>query len=363
MCPPLSRRQDAKGIPMLKSFRHVLVPLIVMIACTPTASAEVHVASEMPVTVEDQVLVNPGAWKAIEIGRFTPGQAISATLSFLGGTGDMSAAIVDEANLNFFRQGLPARGHYAARQVTPIKIEGATWSHGQYYLLLDNRHAILAARQVAYRIEFMEKVDPAAQRVLADGLREMYAAIKDEFIFADFDIHVVPCGQPNAFSSPDITLCIELLLQEALRDRSGAFAGVFLHELGHTLLNLWGMPGYDNEDIADEFAAVVMLSGEDNESGARALSEMIVFFSEHDSAAQSAAILMRGGRHAPSIQRVRNLERIMANPAPVIARWNRLLYQHMTDKALKRIAANPTSSEDAALARQVLTSRQGAAVP
>lgn len=328
--------------------------VVVLALAWNCAPAEVHVSSDVPVVVNDQVLVNPASWAVIEIGRFTPGRTIKAVLNFSGGTGDIGAAILDEANLNFYRQGLPFRAHRVERQLPPITLEGATWTYGAYYLLLDNRHAVLAGRQVAFRIEYMDKVDPAAQQQTKEQLEKVYASLKEEFAFPDFDIHVTPCGQPNAFSAPDITLCTELIAQLVAKDRTNALVGIFMHELGHTLLNIWGMPGYDNEDIADEFAAAVLLSDDKSDVGGQVLSDMITWFSEHDSKAQAVAILAEGDRHAPSIQRVRNLERIMEAPASVIARWNRMLYQHMTPKALERIASKPGAHDDPQLARQIL---------
>jgi len=138
------------------------------------------------------------------------------------------------------------------------------------------------------------------------------------------------------------------------KNRNNALVGIFMHELGHALLNVCGMPGYDNEDIADEFAAAALLSSGKDDVGGQVLSEMITWFSEQDSRAQAVAILAAGDRHAPSIQRVRNLERIMADPSPVIARWNRVLYQHATAKALEKIVSSPGAHDDVELARSVL---------
>ncbi len=321
---------------------------------TQVVCAEVLVSPDVPIVLSGEVLVNAMSTGFVEIARLSPGRQVKATLTFAGGTGDLSAAIVDEANLNFYKQGLPFRAHRVERQLSPITLEGKAWSHGQYYLLLDNRHAAWLGRNVTYRIDYMEKVDAAEQKELKQQFELLYAAIKEEFVFPDFNVHITPCGEANAFSAPDITMCTELLMEMVAKDRGNALAGIFLHELGHTLLNIWGMPGFDNEDIADEFAAVVMLSDDASDSGAVVLSDMITWFSEHNSKAQAMAILVAGDRHAPSIQRVRNLERIMENPAPVIERWNRLLYQHMTPKALERIASRPTANDDPQLARQIL---------
>ncbi len=335
------------------SRRLIAAPFIAStLLAVQVAKADVHVSPDVPVVLTGEVVVNAMSAGVVEIARLSPGRPVKVTLDVAGG--DLSAAILDETNLNFYKQGLPFRAHRVDRQLAPITLEGNTWSHGHYYLLLDNKNAVWLGRNVAYRIDYKDKMDPAGLSDLKKTLGDLYAAVKEEFVFPDFDIHLAPCGEANAYSAPDITMCTELLLEMAAQNRSGALAGIFVHELGHTLLNIWGMPGFDNEDIADEFAAVVLLSDENAESGAVSLSDMITWFSEHNSKAQAAAILLEGGRHAPSIQRVRNLERIMENPDPVIARWNRVLYQHMTPKALERIASQPKTTDDPQLARQIL---------
>jgi hypothetical protein len=337
----------------------VLVSLLASgAALLGTARAEVLISPEIPSVVADTVTVGVSSWSVVEIGRFTPGRKLKAVMSVVGGAGDMSASITDEANLNFFRQGLPFRAFAGDRHTSPISVEGSSWGYGKYYLLLDNRQSILAGRNVSFRVDYMEKVDAKVQKQMKEQFEKLYSLLKDEYDFPDFNIHVAPCGQPNAFSSPDITLCIELMAELFAKERQNALVGIFIHELGHTLLNLWGLPGYDNEDIADEFAAAVMLGDASSDTGGQVISDMITWFSEHDSKAQAVAQLAVGDRHAPSIQRVRNLERILENPGPVVARWNRLLYQHMTTKALSEIVSRAGERDDVALAKQILASRE-----
>ena len=316
------------------------------------------ISPDIPIVLTSTANVGVSSWAAIPIAKLTPGRKIKAAMTLVGGAGDMSASLIDEANLNFLKQGLPHRAVPGDRNTSPISVEGTTWGYGQYYLLLDNRQSILAGRSVTYRIEYMEKVDAKTQQLMKEQFEKLYAALKEDFEFPDFNIHVEPCGQANAFSAPDITLCIELMTELFSKQKQGALVGIFIHELGHTLLNLWGMPGYDNEDIADEFAAAVLLSDVSSDAGGIAISDMITWFSEHDSKAQAAAILKVGDRHAPSIQRVRNLERILETPGPVISRWNRVLYQHMTVKALNEVISRAGERDDLALAKQILAARE-----
>jgi hypothetical protein len=71
-------------------------------------------------------------------------------------------------------------------------------------------------------------------------------------------VSVIPCGTINAYSSPDITLCSELISDLYEKDLTQALYPILLHEIAHSLLNIWNLPGYDNEDLADEFSAAIL---------------------------------------------------------------------------------------------------------
>jgi hypothetical protein len=45
------------------------------------------------------------------------------------------------------------------------------------------------------------------------ALEEQYSTLKHMFVFPDFRTSVVHCGVMNAFSNPNITMCVELLEQ------------------------------------------------------------------------------------------------------------------------------------------------------
>ena len=90
----------------------------------------------------------------------------------------------------------------------------------------------------------------------------MYDELKRTYIFNDFHISIQRCGKQNAFSDQgtgDITICTELwdsLHKEGL-DKAIFF--IIFHEMGHTMLDLWGLPLSDNEDAADEFSTIFLM--------------------------------------------------------------------------------------------------------
>jgi Putative metallopeptidase len=129
-----------------------------------------------------------------------------------------------------------------------------------------------------------------------------------------------PCGTVNAYSMPDIIVCTELLADLFEKQASGAVIPILLHEMGHWLLYLWGLPGYNNEDMADEFAAA-FLAKESTEL----LDDLIKWLESQDSATEALIQLLNGGRHTISIQRARNMRAALSKPDELLARWGRLL--------------------------------------
>lgn len=140
------------------------------------------------------------------------------------------------------------------------------------------------------------------------------------YVMPKFKVTVKPCGTVNAYSSPDVTICTELMAQLADRGLSEALYPVLLHEIGHSLLYLWQLPGYDNEDVVDEFAAAFLAR-----AFPRALDAYIEWLESHDSLSQSVAQLAAGSRHTISIQRARNMKSVLSNREDVLNRWAHLL--------------------------------------
>jgi len=101
--------------------------------------------------------------------------------------------------------------------------------------------------------------DTSETRELQGIYAERYSGLKSAFDFQDFDIHVTLCGEANAYSSPNITMCYELF--DALNQQGVPEAElfIFMHEVAHSLLYQWGLPLYDNEAAADEMATVLLM--------------------------------------------------------------------------------------------------------
>ena len=135
-----------------------------------------------------------------------------------------------------------------------------------------------------------------------------------------FKILITPCGYVNAYSSPDIIICSELIADLEQKNLNDALYPILLHELAHSILYLWGLPGYDNEDFADEFATVFLAGVEP-----KLVDAFISYLSSNDSVSEAIVQLVNGDRHTISIQRARNMKKILENPDPLLKRWAKFL--------------------------------------
>lgn len=268
---------------------------------------------------------------------------------------DVTAFIADEENVKRFRHRQPYRADGVQKGVAPFAIRGAVRTQGNYYLVIDNSYALLVDKRVVVTVKMINKLPDSAVEHMKSTLEKMYGSLKQNLVFPDFNIHVRPCGQANAFSSltsGDIVLCTEMISR--LASKPGALLGVLSHELGHTLLNLWGLPGGDDEDVADEFALVVLLEKED---GGKAIEEYAAYFERGNAEKEAEFKLRTGDRHSLSVQRIRNIREHTTHASALFQRWNKQLYPHMTEEALRKIVAQPSANDDATLAREELARR------
>ena len=162
--------------------------------------------------------------------------------------------------------------------------------------------------------------DSVVVRQLKKVLEIPLHALDTFYTLPKFKVAVVPCGTVNAFSSPDITICSELIADLYEKDLSDALYPILLHEVAHTLLNLWDLPGYDNEDVADQFAAAILSKVEPKH-----IEAFIKYLETADSTTEAIVQLTEGSRHTISIQRARNMKTAIQRIADVERRWENLL--------------------------------------
>lgn len=268
---------------------------------------------------------------------------------------DVTAFVADEENLERFRHHHSYQAEGVQKGVAPFAIRGTVRTSGKHYLVIDNSYALFVDKSVVVTVKIINTLPDSAVEHIKSTLENMYGSLKQNLVFPDFNINVRPCGQANAFSSlarGDIVLCTEMISR--LANKPGALLGVLGHELGHTLLNLWGLPDAGNEDIADEFASIVLLEKAD---GGKAIEEYAAYFDRGNAEKEAEFIHRTGDRHSLSIQRIRNIREHATHANALFLRWNKQLYPHMTEEALRKIVAKPSANDDAALARAELARR------
>lgn len=327
-----------------------------------SGNAEVYVSPVMATdAIHNNYVVGPGALQVIQLPSKGTNQdnylvKINASNAIYK---DITAFIVDQHNLLLYQNGRPFRGIGYQKAIAPFVIQGSTNTPGPKFLILDNRYATIIAKKLNISIEAKFPLDFAEQEKTKKIFADLYAELKKNLNFPDFDIYVKPCGEVNAYSESfgtgNVHYCTELISQLSRTNNIGAFTAIFFHEIGHSLLGLWGIPGNNNEDIADEFSTYMLMSS--GPSGYALLDRSLEFWMNKDSYAEAMHMLHNGDRHSLSIQRIRNIKENIQRGEEFIGRWNKLIYQHATNDALNRVTKNPRYGDDIELAQKILAQR------
>lgn len=268
---------------------------------------------------------------------------------------DISAFVVDDQGLVQFKAGAQFRAVGRSKEKTPFEFSGTRIGAEQLYLVIDNRYSLLTTKKARISVTLTNQLTEEKARVFERFLGELYSGIKGILILPDFELRMLPCNDVNAMSERDtgnITLCSEFL--SMYMDKPNVITWIFLHELGHSALSLWGIPGDDNEDLADEFATAILLRAK---NGSRNVMKAMDFFKGKNPNIEAQNVIQYGDRHSLSVQRMRNVHAWLLEPVRLTAKWNNLLYPHMTEGALKSIVAKPGPYDNVQLAREQLEKR------
>jgi len=213
---------------------------------------------------------------------------------------------------------------------------------GVYYVVLDNGRAWLMPRTVTLHLDAILPQRTQQSEEIRKALENQYLLLKKLFIFPEFQTTVRHCGVVNAFSNPNITLCAELI-EELVQQGMGSSIGfVYLHELGHTLMRQWGLPLWDNEDAADEFATAFLLIGKHPEV---ALQAAQWWASQGASTEDAVAKIWIDDRHSLSPQRARNIIRWVNNRNEIVPRWEHVWIPNMQTAALQSMLRDPNVAD------------------
>lgn len=273
-----------------------------------------------------------------------------------GLTQTVTVGLLDQENFARLKDG--GRYQYLAGTERTVwrtgKYTFAVPRTGTYHLLVDNAAAWFLARDVDVYVYVLYPHPTPWAVGFQQSTQGLYDALRAWFIFEDFKVTYRHCGMENAFSSPDITICLELI--EALRDQGleGAYPFVLFHELGHTLLHRWGDARFDQEDVADEFAVMASILL-DLQSNAREAAKL---FAARTVELYAGPRLWLVDRHTISPLRARNILEWLGEPADLMRKWQPELVSRMRTDYLKQLDGRTAGWVDHAAIRAELQRRE-----
>lgn len=335
--------------------RSLFVLLFACVAISTQALAGAFVADEMRLEVADKYIeAKAGRIAYVEIGQATAGSIYEVDAYADNRVyDDISVYVCSEPDLKLFLAERNSQCRGKSQEKGLVKFTVRTQHSGRHFLVVDNTYSVMVKKKVNAKVMLVTRMSQKMKQELVQGLSQASQSIQNMFVVDEFDFRMEPCGKKNAYSknaTGDITMCSELVFDLLKRKMPGALDGIMYHELGHTLLNLWGLPGWDNEETVDEFGMVMLyLKGEQEKA-----FDWMRWNAETNEEAELQSRRNRDVRHPLSAQRVRNQKRILNNPGEVISRWNNLLYPHMTKAGLRYLQNTSPKYVDRALMEKYL---------
>ena len=235
---------------------------------------------------------------------------------------------------------------------------------GTYYLLLDNRAGNKLRKGKIKVTAATADATSAAPRATGGpdeslpSSKKLEASLRKWFVFDQITYQVSRCGVANSFSkSNTVILCAEYSqkLVEELGDVEKARAALVftvLHEIGHVMLAQWELPFHDNEEVADEFATVMLMMLDEQE----AVRHQAEYFASLDEESEFRKKLGRDDRHPLSVQRARNILKWVDDPL-LPRKWQALLVPHMQTAFLQQQMKAPLAWSNLVLIERELAVR------
>jgi hypothetical protein len=273
--------------------------------------------------------------------------------------GDILVALVD--GKSYHAPADKRRPLFMGRVEKRLSFSVTTQKSGDHYLLFDNRTGaetrvvkvtVRAARGTADQMQ-------AANNILQSFERQLHRI----FVFDRFPMGVKKCGEPKAFlDRPGVTLCAEYVyhLYDIIEDQEktkDALSFSIFHEIAGVLLAKWEHPFAANEDVADEFATVLMVMVKQEER-AKGAAE---YFVQNPTVTVVLKKLFQDDRHPLTGKRAQNVIRWLKDPRLVL-NWQKTLVPHMQTSLLEKLKASPTSWTDLPLVEKELARREKKAI-
>jgi len=306
--------------------------------------------------IDETITVGAGSYSYYSL-RLTTGSNLSVRLAVQGGLNNsLRVWLLDLENFQKF-QANQEFAYFTGTSGTISNLASYRFSVPKsniYYLILDNRAALLLLRKASVRVYTTSRQETDESRKIKEAYTALYDRyLKGLFVFPDFDIRVGLCGTENSFSTPDIFICMELNDALSKSGVPGTIAFVFLHEASHSLLKVWNYQLYDNEDAADELATVLLLLVDQEDMALQAAQ----YWAQEGSQAEAISKLYVDDRHSVSPQRARNITNWISRKQELISRWTNLLTPRFTDEWLASVANDAHDPYVQSVAKQEMATR------
>lgn len=337
-----------------------------------SAQAEVHVSDKFGFKFPTSSYeVAPRSMQPIELTGGDAGIQYQITMNANESTfDDVNLSFCDTSNLNNVVNGITSgcvhKNFIGATSFTYSVKTGDT-----VIIFINNSAGRFTSKKVLVDIYATVFVLPSQKQEIKNSLQSSLDDIQKFFEVDMFDLSLSSCGQSNAYSGAggDITMCTELLFDTQTKNIKNAFAGIFAHELGHSLPMLWKDPHFDNELAADNFAAAILFIGESFEyqssnqneetpSAVEIIVDTIKYFETIGNTSIEAQAALLGGQHPLSVQRINNFKKIIYSPREFTEKWTNKLYPHLTVIALENIIRKPHIGADIKLAKTLLVRKK-----
>jgi hypothetical protein len=306
--------------------------------------------------------VPAGIWKSMRLNNLPENSAVKAEIK---SDGTITVSLMDQSNYEKY-PGIK-RPLFQSKVSDKLSFTVKIPSSGHYYVVFDNTSGV---REVKLNVNIygasgtdsvlLQNLLPEEQeKVVEKTLSKITTELSKLFIFKHFPVNAKICGKEEAFSDADgVVLCAEFVkkIHTFLGDKDktiNVLLFTIFHEVSHILLSQWGYPFYDNEEIADEFATVLLLMIGQKER----LSTITEYFTASPSSNEVIVKAFRGDRHQLSIQRARNILSWMKDTKR-LRRWRNFFVPHMQTNVLKHLKKSSPSPTDLALIEKELIARK-----
>lgn len=315
-------------------------------------------AVEKNISLQADVVKN--TWYKVRLSNMHQGTLLDAKLE---ANGFFDVLILNEKDFKNFPKIQRPLVH--SKKLNQHRFSVEVPRSGSYYLVITNQYgdkdkhislsikASLDEQKIArIKSAFAKKSE------LEKKMSKINVSLQKVFIFDDISFHILKCGKQNLFSTNNrVILCTEFVkkIQERLSLKSqikDVMLFAIIHEISHILLQQWQYPFFNNEDVVDELATVLLKMT--NNSNAIQVTAEFFKKSEIEKEFQKKKII--NDRHPLSVQRARNLL-VWDADTSLIKRWQPILLPRIETSFLQYLLKSQSRWFDKAEIKQVLSTR------